>query len=402
MSSSLESLKSKYYSQYKEELFNYCIPFWLKHGFDKENGGVINCLDREGNEFSTDKSVWMQGRCAWMFSHLSNMFGENKEYLTFAKSCIEFADKHCFDKDGRMYFKVTKDGKPLRKRRYWFSESFYIIACAEYYMATKENEYLIKAKKVYDLIYNIYINPSSDPFKIYPKVIPETRQMKSLAEPMILLNVSSIMRKADEERKEIYNKNIEHCLKEIKYHFFENKNCLLENIGINNEYISDTSDGRIINPGHDLECALFLVQEAIYKNNDSSLINLAEKIFYNAINIGWDSKYGGIVYFKDAEDKPVEAYEHDMKLWWPHNEGIVASLLLFKITGKQKYADWFEKLTKYSFEHFSDREFGEWYGYLRRDGQPTEPPCKGCTYKGPFHVLRCLASVIQIFDGKDF
>ena len=242
MSSSLESLKSKYYSQYKEELFNYCIPFWLKHGFDKENGGVINCLDREGNEFSTDKSVWMQGRCAWMFSHLSNMFGENKEYLTFAKSCIEFADKHCFDKDGRMYFKVTKDGKPLRKRRYWFSESFYIIACAEYYMATKENEYLIKAKKVYDLIYNIYINPSSDPFKIYPKVIPETRQMKSLAEPMILLNVSSIMRKADEERKEIYNKNIEHCLKEIKYHFFENKNCLLENIGINNEYISDTSD----------------------------------------------------------------------------------------------------------------------------------------------------------------
>ena len=115
-----------------------------------------------------------------------------------------------------------------------------------------------------------------------------------------------------------------------------------------------------------------------------------------------DEKYGGIVYFKDSENKPVEAYEHDMKLWWPHNEGIVASLLLFKITGKQKYADWFEKLTKYSFEHFSDREFGEWYGYLRRDGQLTEPPCKGCTYKGPFHVLRCLASVIQIFDGKDF
>ena len=136
---------------------------------------------------------------------------------------------------------------------------------------------------------------------------------------------------------------------------------------------------------------------------DSQLNNrLSEKIFDNAINIGWDEKYGGIVYFKDAGDKPVEAYEHDMKLWWPHNEGIVASLLLFKVTGKQQYADWFEKLTKYSFEHFSDREFGEWYGYLRRDGQPTEPPCKGCTYKGPFHVLRCLASVIRIFDDKDF
>ena len=402
MATSLDFLKEKYYNQYKEELFTYVVPFWIKNGFDKVNGGVINCLDREGKEFSTDKSVWMQGRCAWMFSHLSNMFGENQEYLQFAKSCLEFSDKNCFDKDGRMYFKVTKEGKPLRKRRYWFSESFYIIACAEYYMATKEKIYLEKARKVYDLIYNIFTNPSSDPFKIFPKVYPETRQMKSLAEPMILLNVSSIMRKADEENKEKYNKNIDHCLKEIKFHFFEEKKCLLENIDVNNEYISDTADGRIINPGHDLECSLFLLQEAVYRNNDAELITLAEKVFENAINLGWDKKYEGIVYFKDAENKPVEAYEHDMKLWWPHNEGIVAALYFYKITGKQIYAEWFEKLTKYSFEHFSDREFGEWYGYLRRDGLPTEPPCKGCTYKGPFHVLRCLASVIRIFDGKDF
>ena len=147
MTTSLDSLKVKYYNQYKEELFTYVVPFWIKNGFDKVNGGVINCLDREGKEFSTDKSVWMQGRCAWMFSHLSNMFGENQEYLQFAKSCLEFSDKNCFDKDGRMYFKVTKEGKPLRKRRYWFSESFYIIACAEYYIATKEKIYLEKARK---------------------------------------------------------------------------------------------------------------------------------------------------------------------------------------------------------------------------------------------------------------
>lgn len=398
---SLEDLKSKYYNQYKEELFNYCIPFWLKHGIDKENGGVINCLDREGNIFSTDKSVWMQGRCGWMFSHISNMFGKNEQYLNFAKSCIEFEDKYCFDKDGRMFFKVTKEGKPLRKRRYWFSESFYIVACIEYYMATKEAKYLENARKVYDLIYGIFIDPTSDPFKIFPKVYPETRQMKSLAEPMILLNVSSIMRKGDKEREEMYNKNIDYCLKEIKFHYFKDKKCMLENISINNEYINDTADGRIINPGHDLECSLFLLQEAIYRKDDE-LIKFAETVFDDAIEWGWDNKYQGIVYFKDAENKPVEAYEHDMKLWWPHNEGIVASLLLFKINNKQKYADWFEKLTEYSFKYFSDRKYGEWFGYLRRDGNPTEPPCKGCTYKGPFHVLRCLASVIGIFDNIDF
>ena len=32
-----------------------------------------------------------------------------------------------------MYFTVTADGKPLRQRRYYFSEAFYAIANAEYY-----------------------------------------------------------------------------------------------------------------------------------------------------------------------------------------------------------------------------------------------------------------------------
>ena len=40
--------------------------------------------------------------------------------------------------------------------------------------------------------------------------------------------------------------------------------------------------------------------------------------------------------------------------------------------------------------HFADSEYGEWYGYLRRDGKPTEPPCKGSTFKGPFHLPRML------------
>ena len=78
-----------------------------------------------------------------------------------------------------------------------------------------------------------------------------------------------------------------------------------------------------------------------------------------------------------------------------------ASLLLLALTGKAEYAKIFEKITEYAFEHFSDRKYGEWYGYLRRDGKPTEPACKGCTYKGPFHVMRCLSTVLAIFDGRN-
>jgi N-acylglucosamine 2-epimerase len=47
----------------------------------------------------------------------------------------------------------------------------------------------------------------------------------------------------------------------------------------------------------------------------------------------------------------------------------------------------------YCLKVFYDKEFGEWYGYLRRDGKPTMPPCKGSTFKGPFHLPRMLVLV---------
>ena len=393
-------MKKKYYKQFETELFDYCAPFWLKYGKDGLYGGLKNCLDREGKVFSEDKSVWMQGRCGWMYSYLSNSFGKDETFLSFAKSCIDFENKHCFDSDGRMYFKVTSDGRPLRKRRYWFSETFYIIACAEYYIATGEEKTIADAKKVYDMVWKIFTNPESDPFKIFPKFYPQTRNLKSLAEPMILLNVSSIMRKADPERCDYYNANIDECLKEIKGHYFPEMNAMLENVTQENGYLGETADGRIVNPGHDMECAFFLAEEARYRK-DAALLGFAETVFKDAAVRGWDEDCGGIFYLKDAENRPVEAYEHDMKLWWPHNEGMNASLYLFKLTGKEEYAFWFEKMTDYAFKHFSDRKFGEWYGYLRRDGVPTQPPCKGCTYKGPFHVMRCLATVLNIFNGKE-
>ncbi|MBE6696208.1 MAG: N-acylglucosamine 2-epimerase [Ruminococcaceae bacterium] len=393
----MKELANKYYKIFKEELFESCVPFWLENGRDMVNGGILNCLDRYGKVYSTDKSVWMQGRTAWTYSYISNSFGKNEEYLDFAKSCLDFENKHCFDSDGRMFFTVTADGKPLRKRRYWFSETFYIIGSAEYYMATGDKTSLENAKSCFDFVYGMYCDPKTDPFKITPKSYAETRSMKSLGRPMIMLNVTSIMRKADPENEEKYNAIIDNLINDIRCFYKPQLKGMLEAVTQENEYLSEVSEGRIINPGHCIECAWFLLDEGIYRG-DEELKKFAATVFDDAIARGWDSELGGIFYFKDAEGKPIEAYEHDMKLWWPHNEAIIASLMLYRETGEEKYRDWFEKITEYAFAHFSDRANGEWLGYLRRDGKPTEPPCKGHTYKGAFHVMRMLAKVLNIFD----
>lgn len=386
------------YHKFKTELLESCIPFWLQNAQDQEYGGIINCLDRKGQVYSEDKSVWMQGRAGWMFSYIYNRIDPKEEYLTFAKSCIDFAKNHCIDTDGRMFFTVTRDGRPLRKRRYWFSETFYIMANAEYYMATKDPACLKEAKDYFDFVYGMYRDPSTDPFKITPKGCAETRNTKTLANPMILLNVASIMREADQERFSYYDEIITALIEDIKCFYKPEYKATFENINAeDNSVILNSAPCRVINPGHDIECSWFLLEEAT-KRKDSDLAEIAAKIFNDAFDFGWDQEYGGILYFKDILGHPVEAYEHDMKLWWPHNETMIASLMFWRVTGEQKYLDIFKKVSDYAFAHFSDPECGEWYGYLRRDGLPTQPACKGHTYKGPFHVLRMLSKCMLLME----
>lgn len=383
----------------KKEL-DVCADFWLKNGMDRENGGVYTCLDRKGEIYSTDKSVWMQGRCAWTFAHLCRLYGKRDEWMEASKSCLDFMEKYCInpDADGRMYFTVTAEGKPLRQRRYCFSEGFYAIANAEYYGLTGEKVYIDRARKAYELIYKLNNGLIADPTGLGPKTIPETRTGRALADPMIFLNIISVLRRVDPEHREEYDKRSAECTETIfKYHYHPELKCTLESVALDGTPELWYTAGRVVNPGHDIECSWFLMEEANYRK-DEEIHKTAEQIFRNAIEAGWDNTYGGLLYFIDCLGKPTEAYEHDMKLWWPHDEIMIASLMAYRDTGDEYYADWFFKTLDYCKEHFADPEYGEWYGYLRRDGLPTEPSTKGSTFKGPFHLPRMLSMTDKMLD----
>ncbi len=373
------------------------VDFWLKHGMDPVYGGVYTCLDRTGKVYSTDKSVWMQGRCGWMFAHMCHVYGVKQEWLDASKSCLDFMEAHCINRDAgnRMYFTVTEDGKPLRQRRYFFSEAFYASANAEYYGVTGDKECLERARRAYNLYWDLS-HGGKDPVGMGPKTIPETRSGRSFGQPMIILNVISILLRVDPEHKAEYEDRAQQCVDEIfKYFVKPDLKCLLENVAPDGTARLNYTEGRTVNPGHDIEGVWFILEHA-RRTGDTSLIPKAAQIFDWAIDLGWDKEYGGLLYFVDCLGLPPEAYEHDMKLWWPHNEILIASMMLYRDTKDEKYLDWFYKTLDYCKEHFSDPEYGEWYGYLRRDGKPTMPSTKGSTFKGPFHLPRCLIQVDQM------
>lgn len=388
----MDMVRLQAHQKWVREELERCIAFWLNNGMDNVNGGVYTCLDREGKVFSTDKSVWMQGRCAWTFAYLCHVYGQKPEWLAAAKSCLTFLEQHCKNEaaGGRLYFTVTGDGKPLRQRRYNFSEGFYAIANAEYYGVTGDKTCLERARWAYDLIYQLNHGLMEDPTGMGPKSIAETRSGRALGNPMIYLNITAVLRRVDPERAALYTQRAAECVEDIfKYHYKPELGCTLESVGPNGEFRSEITEGRVVNPGHDIECSWFLMEDANLRG-DKELHEKARKVFDLAIHAGWDKEYGGLLYFVDCLGRPPEAYEHDMKLWWPHNETLIASLMLYRDTGSEEYLTWFEQTLDYCKKHFSDPECGEWFGYLRRDGVPTQPPCKGSTFKGPFHLPRML------------
>ena len=407
----IASLREKY----RTDLLNDTVPFWLNHALDREHGGYYTSVARDGTLTDSDKSVWFQGRFAWLLSTLSADVEANAahrdQWTVAAKSGIEFLQRYGFAPDGQMYFTVTSDGKPLRLRRYVFSEMFAVMAMAAFARATSDVQLLATAFELREQTYALI-----EAGELPQKTNSTTRPLKGLALPMIGIVVGQELRRAiqsvtpnDNSRIDAVTSDIDAMIDEIERDFLnEEFQSVMETVGPNGEFI-DHVDGRTINPGHAIEAAWFVLEESRLRRLGRSsgqsiddakcehLVQLGLKILDWSWKWGWDSDHGGIIYFRDVRGLPVQEYWHDMKFWWPQNEAIIATLLAYECTGEPKYLQWHSMAHDWAHEHHADPKFGEWYGYLHRDGRISST-AKGTMWKGPFHLPRMQLVCWQTCD----
>lgn len=372
---------------YKTDLTEDIMPFWLKNGLDRVNSGVYTCLDRDGSLMDTTKSVWFQGRFAFICAYAYNTVEQRPEWLEAARLTLDFIEEHCFDTDGRMFFEVMADGTPLRKRRYIFSESFAAIAMAEYARATGDKSYAEKALALFKTMRRFLNTPGL----LEPKYLP-TLQAQGHSITMIMINVASRIKMVAEDAE--LDEQITASVAAIEQYFIHPEfKALLEMVGPQGEFI-DTCNGRVINPGHCIETSWFLLDVAEARHDDH-LRQLALQILDWSWDWGWDKEFGGIINFRDCRNLPSQDYSQDMKFWWPQTEAIIANLYAYKLTGDEKYLKRHRQISEWTYAHFPDRQYGEWFGYLHRDGSVAQP-AKGNIFKGPFHIPRMMIKCIEL------
>jgi N-acylglucosamine 2-epimerase len=368
--------------QYKKELLENVLPFWLNNSMDKEYGGYYTCLTREGKVFDSDKFIWLQGRQVWMFAMLYNQLEHKEEWLACALKGGEFLKKYGHDGNYNWYFSLTREGTPLIQPYNIFSYAFACMAFGQLNLATGNQEYADIAKKTFDIILSKQDNPKGK----WNKAYPGTRNLKSFSLPMILCNLTLEIKHLLNEN--ILNQTMEKIISEVMDVFYRPEMGIIpENLTLDNE-LSDTFDGRLINPGHAIEAMWFIMDLGV-KLERPELIERARDVALEMLRFGWDEKYGGIFYFLDRKGYPPQQLEWDQKLWWVHIETLITLIKAYQLTGCEESLKWFNIIHDYTWKHFKDTEHDEWFGYLNRQGEVLIS-LKGGKWKGCFHVPRGL------------
>ncbi len=382
---------------YRTELLDRVVPFWLTKSQDKEFGGYFTCLDRDGSVYDTDKFIWLQGREVWMFAKLYNTVEARQEWLDAAIQGAEFLKQHGHDGNLNWYFALDREGHPLVEPYNIFSYTFATIAFGQLSIALatagqqeRSKEYASIARRTFDIVLSKTDNPKGR----WNKAAAGARSLKTFDLPMILCNVALEIEQLLDPA--FMQKAIDDCLHEVMDVFYRPElHLIVEAVGKDGQLV-DCFDGRKLNPGHAIE-AMWFVMDLGKRLGRPELIRQAVDICLQEVDYGWDKEYGGIFYFMDRLGHPRHELEWDQKLWWVHLETLISLIKGYQLTGDQRCLDWFERVHDYTWSHFRDPDYPEWYGYLNRQGAVLLP-LKGGKWKGCFHVPRGLLNVWKILD----
>ncbi len=367
---------------FENELFESVVPFWERHSPDREAGGYFSCLDRDGSVFDTDKFLWMQGRELWGFSHLYRTVSPEPRWLELARLGAVFIRENGRAPGGDFYFAVDRFGKPLVQPYNIYADCFCAAGFAEYGRASGEGWTTELAVAAWRRIRERAPNPKG----IWTKQIAANRPLKAMSFPMMQVWLAEIF-EGLLPRGEL-EAEVEAAITQVlSIHLDRGRGVLFERVYADGTR-PDCMEGRLLSPGHALETLWFIMRVA-ERRGDGATIDICREAMLATAERGWDTDHGGLYYYQDYEGRPTDKIEWNMKLWWVHAEALCAFLLAYRLTGDAACESWFRKLQTWTWEHFRDPEFGEWYGYLDRRGE-VALTLKGGKWKGFFHIPRAL------------
>jgi N-acylglucosamine 2-epimerase len=374
--------------QYQELLLDGIVPFWMRHGVDREYGGVLSCMTEDGVQISTEKYIWSQARFIWTCSALYNRIERRPEFLERARETIDFLLRFGRDSEGRWVYRTTREGEVIEGATSIYSGCFVVYGLSEYCRAVPDEELLQIARDTFGRIRSRIEAP--DFSATAPYQLPPNRRNHGL--PMILTEVANqLALTTGDPAVACAAAGYAACV--MDRFVRPDRRCLLEFLDREYREIAPP-EGTFVMPGHAIESMWFVMRCALDRKDASMLQRAAEVIEWH-LQKGWDEEYGGLYLGVDVEGRPPFFEHSEKKIWWPHAESLYALLLAHATTGESWCAEWYQRVHEWSFEHFSMPQTGEWRQRLDRRGDPLDSFI-ALPVKDPFHLPRAVILSIQL------
>ncbi|WP_428938598.1 AGE family epimerase/isomerase [Fontivita pretiosa] len=376
---------------YRKTLLEDVVPFWLRHGIDRQYGGIGNLLDDAGNVTGTDKWLWSQGRALWTFSALCNRIERRAEWLAFADHIFQYLRTHGRDEQGRWMFRLDKNGNVLDRDISIYVDGFVLAGMTEYYAATKNEEALRIALQTYENVLARLAKPGS--YGLAPYSLPPGMKTHgvSMIFGLFFFELGRLL-----NRQDIINNALDHAYQILKHFYRPEKDAVVEFVTTDGRYV-DSPEGRTCVPGHALESMWFLIS-IFERTGDLDSIQTCCRIIKRHLELAWDEEYGGLMLARDVDgiEPPFWKYPQ-YKPWWVQVEALVATAYAYVHTRQPWCLEWHRKVQDFAYRHYPvpTGEWSQWVDRLgNRMGNAFLP------VKDPFHLPRALIELIGIFENR--
>ena len=378
------------------ELYDNILPFWIDNAVDNENGGFIGRIANDLTvEENAPKGLILNARILWTFSKAYNI-SEIDDYLQMAKRAYEYLLENFLDKDfGGFVWSVDYQGKYLDDKKRAYGQGFAIYGLSEYYIATKDEKALDIAIKTFkNLEKYAFDREHSGYFETYNRDWTMADDLRLSERDM-------------DEKKSMNNhlhviEGYANLYKVWKNEFLEKQlRSLLENF-IDHIIDHDTMHFRLFfdekwqpksnneSYGHDIEGS-WLLLECAEIFGDEELIQKMKQIALKMAKVSKDKhlESDGAINF-ELEPEGLNTERH----WWVMAEALVGYFNAYELSRENSYLYAASKVWEFIDKYHVDKELGEWYYLVTKNGEVDDRELKVSEWKGPYHNGRACIEIL--------